>query len=115
MAKHFHFKKIEPTEVTAFESTGTNIRVFISEEEAPNFIMRRFEIAPGGKIGIHQHPWEHEMYILSGEMFLLTNDGEKEKLVKNEFVYMPPNEPHGYVNENEVPVSFICMIPKKNH
>ena len=113
MAKHFHYEHIESSDVTAFGSNGTSIRVFISDTEAPNFIMRRFDIEPGGMIGIHSHPWEHEMYILSGDMYLLSKDGKKEKINKDEFVYMPPNEPHGYINENNETVSFICMIPKK--
>ena len=113
MVKHFHYSQIEPVDVKDFGSEGTNIRVFISETEAPNFIMRRFDMKPGGKIGIHQHPWEHEMYVLSGEMVLLAKDGKKEKITKDEFIFMPPNEPHGYVNESQNPVSFICMVPKK--
>ena len=113
MVKHFHYSEIEAIDVKDFGSEGTTIRVFISETEAPNFIMRRFEISPGGKIGIHQHAWEHEMYVLSGEMCLLTKEGKKERVTKDEFIFMPPNEPHGYVNESSELVSFICMIPKK--
>lgn len=111
--KHFKYEKIEPKEVTDFGSKGTNIRVFISETEAPNFIMRRFEIKPGGNIGIHSHNWEHEMYIIQGELYLIDGKGNKEKVTKDEFVYMPPNEPHGYLNESNETAAFLCIIPKK--
>jgi quercetin dioxygenase-like cupin family protein len=111
--KHFKFDKIDAKDVLDFGSKGTTIRVFISESEAPNFIMRRFEIQPGGIIGIHSHEWEHEMYILQGELFLIDDKGKKEKVSKDEFVYMPPNEPHGYLNESEETAVFLCIIPKK--
>ncbi len=114
MVEHYHYSKIEEKNVEVFNSKGTKIRKLIDEERAPNFIMRRFEIEPGGLIGVHAHPWEHEIYILEGELFLTNDDGKTDKVEKGEFLYIPPAERHGYVNENDKTVSFICMIPKKS-
>ncbi len=113
--KHFPYSNVEEKSVKDFGSTGTTIRVFISEDEAPNFIMRRFEIQPGGQIGVHSHNWEHEIFILKGEVILTNKDGEREKVSQGEFVFIPPNEPHGYINEGKEIVAFICMIPKKKN
>lgn len=113
MPKHYHYSNIEERKVEAFNSKGTKIRVLIEENEAPNFIMRRFEIEPRGSIGIHSHPWEHEMYVLEGELFLTNDGGKTDKVQKGEFIFMPPDERHGYVNESGEIASFICMIPKK--
>jgi len=110
--KHFHYYEAEENAVTDYNSKKTAIRVFITKEEAPNFIMRRFEIKPGGVIGVHAHPAEHEIYVLSGEMYLTDDKGKKEKVGKDEFIYVPPNEPHGYVNESKETAIFICVIPK---
>ena len=72
--KHFHYSEIDEKKVDVYGSTGTTIRVFISEEEAPNFIMRRFEIKPLGQIGVHSHDWEHEIFILQGNVVLINDD-----------------------------------------
>lgn len=110
--KHFHYNDADEKEVTAFGSKKTTIRKFINEDEAPNFIMRRFEIQPGGHIGVHDHPWEHEMYILEGDLYLIDKDGNEELVKRDEFVFMPENEPHGYKNKSDRKASFICIIPK---
>jgi quercetin dioxygenase-like cupin family protein len=111
--KHFHFTEIDEKKVEAFGSTETTIRVFISEDEAPNFIMRRFEIKPRGQIGVHSHDWEHEIFILNGEVVLINENGVRDEVSEGEFVFIPPNEPHGYINEGNETAAFICMIPKK--
>ena len=111
--KHFDYTEIDEKKVDAFGSTGTSIRVFISEEEAPNFIMRRFEIKPLGQIGVHSHDWEHEIFILQGNVVLINDKGDRESVSSGEFVFIPPNEPHGYINEGNETVAFICMVPKQ--
>ena len=112
MSFHHPYTETTPRDVTDYGSSGVTIRVFIDPAVAPNFVMRRFDMAPGGKIGIHQHPHEHEMYILEGELYLIDSKGKHEKIKKGEFVFMPGNEEHGYVNEGSEPCSFICMVPK---
>ncbi len=111
--KHFHFTKIDEKKVEAFGSTETTIRVFINEDEAPNFIMRRFEIKPLGQIGVHSHDWEHEIFILNGNVVLINEKGDRELVSSGEFVFIQPNEPHGYKNEGNETVAFICMVPKQ--
>ncbi|MHA1821869.1 MAG: cupin domain-containing protein [Promethearchaeota archaeon] len=111
--KHFHYYESEENKVYDYHSKKTTIRVFIDKNEAPNFIMRRFEIKPGGQIGVHSHPYEHEIYILKGELYLLGDSDKKELVTADEFVYIPPNEPHGYLNEGSKVAAFICVIPKQ--
>ena len=64
-----NYNEVEELEVKDYGSTGTTIRWLITKEKenAPRFSLRRFEIQPGGQIGIHNHPQEHEIYILSGK------------------------------------------------
>jgi quercetin dioxygenase-like cupin family protein len=77
---------------------------------APNFSMRRFVIKPGGKIGLHEHPWEHEIYFISGKGIAFT-DKEKVPVSAGDTIYLPGGEPHGYTNDSMVDLVFICMIP----
>ena len=110
--KHFKYSSIEATPVTSYDSQGTTIRVFIPTEEAPHYIMRRFDIQAGGSIGVHSHPEEHEIYVLEGALQLIDGEGNKETVTAGEFVFVPSEEPHGYANEGNKPASFICVIPK---
>ena len=109
----YHHSTMEKKDVTDYGSTKTTIQVLINPETAPNFIMRRFEIGPGGNIGVHGHWNEHEIYVTEGEMDLIDKDGIKTHVVKDQFIYMPGDEPHGYVNDTDKPVVFLCVIPKK--
>ncbi|MHA1746492.1 MAG: cupin domain-containing protein [Promethearchaeota archaeon] len=106
-----NYTDIEAKPVIKFGSTYTTIRVLIDEDHAHQMLMRRFEIAPGGTIGVHQHAWEHEMFVLEGKMLLTNLTEQKEEVEAGEFIYMPPNEDHGYRNESSERAVFICMIP----
>ena len=98
--------------VTAFGSTGTFIQWLRKPEEASHFMLRRFELVKSAQIGVHQHPEEHQMFILTGPIILIDGEGAETRANTGDFVYMPPEELHGYKNPNEFTVSFLCGIPK---
>ncbi len=103
---------VESEKVTKANSIKTTIQWLITKEDgAQNYTMRRFEIQAGGEIGLHNHPEEHEIYILEGNGQIFD---EKEKITDikmGDVVFVPPNEPHGYKNTGDKPLSFICVIP----
>jgi quercetin dioxygenase-like cupin family protein len=107
-----HFSDVEKQDVTDYGSTGTSIRWLITKENegAPRFTLRRFEIKPGGQIGIHDHPQEHEIYCLSGQGEVFTHF-ESVIMGKDDVIYVPPEEPHGYKNVGEDTFVFLCVIP----
>ena len=109
----YHYSKAEEKPVTDYGSSNTTIRVLINPETAPNFIMRRFEIGPGGNIGVHGHWNEHEIYVTEGEMDLIDKDGKKTHVKKDDFIYVEPDLLHGYENNSESKVVFLCVVPKK--
>lgn len=98
--------------VTAFGSEKTFIRWFRRPEQSTHFMLRRFDIEAHGFIGVHAHPEEHQMYILNGPINLVDKNNKEFLVQTDSFVYMPPNEPHGYKNPNDHAVSFLCGIPK---
>ena len=101
--------EVKPEEVSG--AKGTTIRWLISRDDgAPNFAMRMFEMQPGGEIPLHDHPWEHEIFILSGNGMVTIGDDEV-KVRPNMVIYVPPNVPHSYKNEGEEPLRFLCVIP----
>ncbi|MCP4231080.1 MAG: cupin domain-containing protein [bacterium] len=92
---------------------GVKIQVLISQEEgAPNFVMRRFEIEPGGHTPYHQHDWEHEVYVLSGEGALVGEGGELP-LAPDTSAYVAPDDMHNFKNTGDGPFVFLCIIPKE--
>ncbi len=88
-----------------------SIRWVIGKPEgAPNFAMRVIEFQPGAVFATHQHPYEHEIFVLEGEGVAEGPDGEVQ-MRPGVALYIPPDEPHGYRNTGERVLRFICVIP----
>ena len=104
-------KDIEPEVVLE----GVNIRWLMTRQDgAPNFAMRVIELAPGIVFQPHNHPYEHEIYVLEGEGYVTDPDGDAGKMEPGKFLLVQPNEPHGYRNIGDVTLKFICVIPNQD-
>ena len=107
-----HFRDVAEEEVTLANSVGVTIRWLITEHDgAQRYAMRRFVIQPGGRIGLHSHPEEHEIYVLSGEARIFDDTGFETVAVSGEALFVSPYERHGYENLGSVPFIFLCVIP----
>lgn len=109
-----HYTAVRPIDAGEMEKTfdGVTIRRVISEVDgAENFTMDIFEIAPGGHTGYHRHPWEHEVFVISGSGVCRDHEGEKP-FRPGDVIYIAPNEPHELRNSGTVPVQLVCVIPK---
>lgn len=107
-----NYNDVKEEIVTKANSTGTTIRWLITKEDgAQRYTTRRFELQPGGQIGIHNHPEEHHIYILEGEGIIIDSDGNEFQGKIGDVLYVPPNEPHGYKNNTISPFAFLCVIP----
>lgn len=80
----------------------------------PNFAMRKFIVAPGGSTPKHQHDYEHEVLILSGEGQVFGN-GREQPLRAGDVFYVPANELHQFRNTGTVAMEFICLVPAFVH
>lgn len=90
---------------------GITIRWAIGRPEgAPRFAMRVIEFAPGAVFPRHQHPYEHEIFVLEGEGVAQGPEGEAP-MRPGVALYIPPDEPHGYRNIGAEMLRFICVIP----
>jgi len=108
--KRFHHTEIKAEEVPE-PARGVKVRWLITGETgAPNFAMRLFEMEPDGSTPRHTHPWEHEVFILSGTGAVLGEDGE-EPFGPGDVVFVPPDEEHQFRNTGDEVVRFLCMIP----
>jgi quercetin dioxygenase-like cupin family protein len=79
---------------------------------APNFAMRVFEIAPGGHTPLHQHPYEHEIYVIEGQG-TVWRDGKEMPIKPGDVLYIPAGEQHQFKTAADKPFKFICLIPAK--
>jgi len=105
------WEEVEAKPVTDPGAKGVSIRVLMGENvAAPTFTMRHFSLEPGGSTPYHAHPWEHEVYVLSGTGNILRKGGET-KVAPGSFAYVPPDEDHSFVNTGEGPFEFLCVIP----
>ncbi len=104
-----HYTEV-PERETGFK--GVTIRWLVSPKlGAKNYAMRQFTMKKGAEIPIHNHDWEHEIFILRGEG-TITNGRENVHVKAGDFLYVPPNEPHGYKATGET-LEFLCIIPAK--
>ena len=84
------------------------------DDGCPTFAMRKFIVAPGGCTPKHQHDYEHEVLVLSGEGVVFGND--KEQPIKGgDVLYVPANELHQFRNTAGIPLQFICLVPAFVH
>lgn len=81
-------------------------------EGAPNFEMRYITLSEKSTTLYHTHPWEHEVFVVSGTGALKTKDGEFP-LNAHSFALVLPDEEHQFVNLSDTePFAFICVVPK---
>jgi quercetin dioxygenase-like cupin family protein len=84
--------------------------VITARDGAPNFCMRVFEVEPGSSTPDHSHPWEHEVFVLSGTGVVRGKEGESV-INKGSVVFIAPDEPHCFINTGTQVLRFVCLIP----
>lgn len=97
----------EPAPIPGAE--GSQIQWLIDKDQPADFYMRRVTITPGGVVTPHDHPWEHQIYILSGSGEVTGPQGTKP-LSPADFVYVPTGENHTFKNTGSENLVFICCV-----
>ena len=106
-----HYEEIDSKPVEMEGASGCEVRWLVGEKDgAPNFVMRQFEVAPGGCTPRHFHPYEHEIFVLEGNGVVY--EGEQEHPLKQgDVIFVKPDEVHQFRNTSESPMKFLCLIP----
>jgi len=87
IVKHVHYTEVELEEPSEKGLKDIRVRWLISKKDgAENFAMRLFEIQPGGYSPLHQHNWEHEVFILEGNG--VTQDKDNKNRSNKEMYYL---------------------------
>ena len=105
-----HFREVPAADVPP-PALGVKIRWLIDDTTgAPNFAMRHFEIAPGGHTPLHEHAWEHEVFILTGSGVVTSAEGDLE-FGPGDVIFMPGGEKHNFTNTGAEAVTMLCLVP----
>ncbi len=99
--------------VVSDEVRDVTMRIVIGPEQgAPNFIMRVFEIEPGGYSYLHKHDFEHEMFFHAGRGEVLFED-KTVAVGPGTVAYIKPNALHQVRNTGTERLTFLCVIPNR--
>ncbi len=90
---------------------GVTIRkLWAGSDGAPSFALRLFEVQPNASTPYHAHPYEHEVYVLTGRA-KLRGETEEHSLRAGDTALVLPNDRHQFVNVGLDVLRFLCAIP----
>ena len=98
-------------EETYGDLEGVTLRWVIDKSDgAPNFAMRVIDVEPGYNTPYHTHGYEHEVFVLHGVGVVRSPEGDTP-ITRGTVVYVPPDDEHGFFNQGDEVLRFICVIP----
>ena len=104
----------DPATATPVEMDGVKdvtMQVMVGRaDNAPNFALRHFVVQPGGHTPLHQHDYEHEVFIVEGTAEAECN-GETHEVRAGDVLYVPANDMHQFRNTSDTPMRFLCLVP----
>jgi quercetin dioxygenase-like cupin family protein len=88
-------------------------RVLVSPADGwGGWVMRLFDIGPGGHTPRHTHDWPHINFVAAGEGRLHL-DGEDHQLAAGSYAYVPAGSVHQFSSTGGGVLSFICIVPEQ--
>lgn len=92
--------------------TGTRMQVLVGPDQgAPNFVLRRFIMEPGGGMPLHTNDVEHEQFVLRGRAKIRIGE-QVHDVAPGHTLYIPAGAPHSY-DVVEGPFEFLCIVPNR--
>ena len=103
------YSDIEPIE----EVKGVSRRDILTADDGVTLTcMQVVEISPHTSTPSHYHPWEHEIFIVSGKGIAAGEQGSVTVGAGN-IIFIPANEPHCFVNTESDTLRFVSIEPLK--
>lgn len=91
---------------------GVVKRVLVSPEQGwDGWVMRLFDVQPGGHTPRHAHDWPHINFVASGGGVLLL-DGVEHPIAAGAYAYVPAGHEHQFRAAADAPLSFVCIVPE---
>jgi quercetin dioxygenase-like cupin family protein len=109
--KVIHYKDAAPKYYETETAKKAYGRMVIGKADgAYNFCMRVFELHEDGSSDLHQHDWEHQVFVHSGHGEVII-DGKAFELSAGNVVFIPGKHKHQLKNSGKEPFIFVCIIP----
>lgn len=109
--KIIDYRDVPAQELTSATMRGVTGRMVLGKADgATNFCMRVIEVAPGGVIPPHKHPWEHEQFVHAGRG-RIRNGETWTDMGPGSVLFIPANVEHHIENTGDTPLVFICLVP----
>ena len=93
-------------------------RLIDTPDGADRFLMSLFDMPPNAATPPHYHDWEHEMYVLSGNLRIVQpiegkgpTEGKEYPLKQGDVVFIPRGEPHGLVTGPDEQCQLLLIAP----
>ena len=102
----------------AREMTGEGLldvakRVLVSPENGwDGWVMRLFDVGPGGHTPRHSHDWPHINFVASGTGVLFL-DGAQHQLGPGSYAFVPGGREHQFSAADDASLSFVCIVPSE--
>lgn len=109
IVKHFEQIAAKPVAMEGAEEVLVR-EVITARDGAPNFAMRVFDVRPGGHTPLHEHNYEHEIFVLAGDGEV-TAGQRIVALQRGSLALIQPGTPHQFRNTGAETFRFICLIP----
>ncbi len=91
---------------------GVVKRVLVAPEQGwDGWVMRLFDVAPGGHTPRHAHDWPHINFVAAGRG-VLQLDGEDHALEAGSYAYVPAGHEHQFRAADDATLSFVCIVPE---
>jgi quercetin dioxygenase-like cupin family protein len=91
---------------------GVVKRVLVSPEQGwDGWVMRLFDVEPGGHTPRHAHGWPHVNFVTAGHGVLFL-DGREHPLKPGSYAFVPSGHEHQFRAAPEAALSFICIVPE---
>jgi quercetin dioxygenase-like cupin family protein len=86
-------------------------RVLVSPVDGwDGWVMRLFDVGPGGHTPRHSHPWPHINFVAAGTGTLHVGVAD-HALAAGSYAYVPAGVEHQFSAAAGEPLSFICIVP----
>jgi quercetin dioxygenase-like cupin family protein len=101
----------------ALEVFGPSIQFLVAPQPSDEAAcVLKGTIPPGVSVPVHSHPGIEALFVLSGEVEVLSEEGGKARWIAagpGDFIEVPSNAKHGFRNRSQHPTIQLITIPSQ--
>lgn len=91
----------------------TQVQYLVDDRQGSDrFALRLYTVQKGGHTPLDQHPYEHHVYVMSGEGLLRQSkqpNAPHRTLKGGDTLFIPSNAIHQFSNDKDEPFTFLCV------